>query len=101
MDSEQVVREGSTQWNKKHFFPFYRILYFKNGKFVMYGKIYVIIKKIFIEIMNKKIRVLNHSQSFREQPIKILVPYYKHFLRKGALYKHYFNIGKIELSGTL
>ena len=27
-------------------------------------KIYVIIKKIFIEIMNKKIRMLNHSQKF-------------------------------------
>ena len=36
---------------------------------------YVIIEKIFIEITNKKIRVLNHSQSFREQPVKISVPY--------------------------
>ena len=44
-------------------------------------KIYVIIEKIFIEIMNKKIRVLNHSQSFREQPVKISDPYYKYFLR--------------------
>ena len=29
-----------------------------------YKKIYVIIKKIFIEIMNKKIHVLNHSPEF-------------------------------------
>ena len=29
-------------------------------------KFYVIIKKIFIEILNKKIRVLNHSQSFHK-----------------------------------
>ena len=29
-----------------------------------YTTIYVIIKKIFIEIMNKKIRMLNHSQKF-------------------------------------
>ena len=63
-----------------------------------YTKIYVIIKKIFIEIMNKKIRVLNHSQSFR---VKISTPFYKYFLRKIALHKHYFNIDKIDLSGTL
>ena len=35
---------------------------------------YAIIKEIFIEILNKKIPVLNHSQSFSEQPVKILVP---------------------------
>ena len=29
-------------------------------------KIYVIIEKIFIEIINKKIRVLNHNQSFHK-----------------------------------
>ena len=51
---------------------------------------FVIIKTIFIEIMNKKTPVLNHSQSFREQPVKISVPYYKYFLRKSALHKHYF-----------
>ena len=50
--------------------------------------------------MNKKIRMLNHSQSFREQPVKISVPYYKYFLRKRALHKHYFNNDKIELSGA-
>ena len=44
--------------------------------------------------------MLNHSQSFREQPVKISVSYYKYFLRKTALHKHYFNIGKIELSGA-
>ena len=50
--------------------------------------------------MNKKIRVLNHSQSFREQPVKISVAYYKYFLRKSELHKHYFNNGKIEMSGA-
>ena len=50
--------------------------------------------------MNKKIRVLNHSQSFREQPVKISVPYYKYFLRKSARHKHYFNIEKIGLFGA-
>ena len=50
--------------------------------------------------MNLKIRVLNHSQSFREQPVKISVPYYKYFLRKSALHKYYFNIGKMGLSGA-
>ena len=53
-----------------------------------------------MEIMNKKIRVLNHSQSFREQPVQISVPYYKYFIRKSALHKHCFNIGKIELSAA-
>ena len=50
----------------------------------------------------KKIRVLNHSQSFREQPVKISVPYYKYFQKKkkSTLHKHCFNIGKIELSGA-
>ena len=62
--------------------------------------LHVIVKKIFIEIMNKKTRVLNHSQSFREQPVKSSVPYYKYFLRKSALHKHCFNIGKIGLSGA-
>ena len=58
-------------------------------------------KKVFIEIMNKKkIRVLNHSQSFHKQPVKISVPYFKYFLRKSALHKHYFNIDKIGLSGA-
>ena len=61
---------------------------------------FVIIENIFIEIMNKNIRVLNHNQSFREQPVKISVPYYKYFLRKSALHKHCINIDKIELSGT-
>ena len=61
---------------------------------------FVIIEKIFIEIMNKKIRVLNHSQSFREQPVKFSVPYYKYLVRKSALHKQYFNIDKIELFGT-
>ena len=50
---------------------------------------FVIIKKIFIEVLNKKIHVLNHSQSFREQPVQISVPYYKYFLRKSALHKHF------------
>ena len=50
--------------------------------------------------MNKKIHVLNHSQSFREQPVKISVPYYKYLLRKSALHKHYINIDKMELSGA-
>ena len=50
--------------------------------------------------MNKKIRVLNHSQSFREQPVKISVPYCKYFLRKIALHKNYFNTDKIELFGA-
>ena len=32
-----LVREGSTQWDKKkNIFPFFHILYFKNGKFVIY-----------------------------------------------------------------
>ena len=44
--------------------------------------------------------MLNHSQSFREQPVKISVPYYKYFLRKSALHKHYFNNDKIDLSGA-
>ena len=72
----------------------------KNPYVKSQSKIYVIIEKIFIETMNEKIRVLNHSQSFREQPVKISVPYYKYFLRKSALHKHCFNIGKIELSGA-
>ena len=63
-----------------------------------HSKKFVIIEKIFIEIMNKKIRLLNHSESFRKQPVKISVHYYKYFLRKSALHKHYFNIDKIGLS---
>ena len=36
-----VVREGSKQWDKKKkHFPFFHILYLKNGKFVMYWKIW-------------------------------------------------------------
>ena len=41
----------------------------------------VITKKrsyLFIETKNRKICVLNHSQSFREHPVKISVPYYKY-----------------------
>ena len=45
--------------------------------------------------------MLNHSQRFREQPVKIPVPYYKYLLRKSALHKHYFNIDMIELPETL
>ena len=48
-----------------------------------------------IEIMNQEIPLLN--QSFHEQPVKISAPYSKHFLRKSALHKHYFNIDKIGL----
>ena len=49
-------------------------------------------------MMNKKIPVLNHNQSFHKQRVKISVTYYKQLLRKNALHKHYFNIDKIELS---
>ena len=55
---------------------------------------------LIIEIMNKKIRVLNHSESFRKQPVKISAPCSKYFVRKSALRKHCFNIDKIELSGA-
>ena len=72
----------------------------KNQSVKSKSKIYVIIEKIFIEITNKKIRVLNHSQSFREQSVKISVPYYEYFLRKSALHKQYFNNDKIELFGA-
>ena len=63
-----------------------------------HGQKFVIIN-IFIEIVNKKC-VLNHSQSFNKYYVKISVHYYKYFLRKSALDKHYFNIDKIELSGA-
>ena len=72
----------------------------KNPYVKSQSKIYVIIEKILFEIMNKKIRVLNNSQSFRGQHVKISVPYYKQFLRKIAPHKHYFNIGKIVQSGA-
>ena len=35
-----------------------------------------------------------------EDILKISVPYYKYLLRKSALYKHYFNIGEMGLSGA-
>ena len=71
----------------------------KKIRMLNHSQKFVIIEKIFIGIMNKtKIRVLNHSQSFREQSVKISVPYYKYFLRKSALHKHYFNIDKRGLS---
>ena len=57
-------------------------------------------KKYLLKSWIKKIRVLNHSQSFLEQPVKISVPYYKYFLRKSALHKHYINNDKIEQSGA-
>ena len=36
----EKVREASTQWDKRKKFPSFHILYFKNGKFVMYWKIW-------------------------------------------------------------
>ena len=40
--SKKYVREGSSQWDKKTFSPFFHILYFKSGKFVMYWNIWSI-----------------------------------------------------------
>ena len=79
---------------------------------------YVILRKIFIGIVNKKRCVKSQSKMYviikryllksriknpcvkPQSPVKISVPYYKYFLRKSALHKHYFNIEKIGLSGA-
>ena len=44
--------------------------------------------------------VLNHNESFHKKPVKNSVSYYKYFLRKNALHKHYFNIDEIGLTGA-
>ena len=41
--------------------------------------------------------MLNHSQSFHKQPVKFSASYYKEFLRKSVLRKHYFTGAQIRL----
>ena len=44
----------------------------------MMKKIYVTIKRsyLFIQVLNEKIPLLNYSQSFHKQAVKILASYY-------------------------